>query len=112
VIGLIAVLLAGCGPNPNPQGVTDTGTIVGNLVDARTNQPIGYATLAVGTIVQQLTPNNNGQVLLQGVPTGTQTVHINSSGYQSIDVQVVVRKDQTSQLGPSGTYGLQPTSPQ
>jgi hypothetical protein len=111
VLGLIAVLAAGCSPNPNPSGVTDTGTIVGNLVDARSSQPIAYATISVGTIVQQLTPNNNGQVQLSNVPTGTQTVHISATGYQPVDVQVVVRKDQTSQLGPTGAYQLQPTAP-
>jgi len=96
-------VLAACGPNPNGQGVTDTGTVVGTLVDAgNPTQSIGTATIQIGVQVQRLSPADNGRFTLSGVPTGTQTITISAIGYTTYTNQVVVRANQTSDLGVVG----------
>ncbi len=96
-------MLSACGPNPNGQGVTDTGSVVGTIVDARTpTQAIPNATIQIGLVVQRLSPSDNGRFTLGNVPTGTQTIVISAIGYSTYQNQVVVRKDQTSDLGVIG----------
>jgi Carboxypeptidase regulatory-like domain len=107
VLGLFA-LLAACAPNPNGLGVTDTGTIVGRLVDAKTQQPINSATVSVGTQAVRLSASDAGGFTLT-VPIGTQTVDINAIGYAAAHVPVVVHKGQQSCLTDGCVpYGLQP----
>jgi CarboxypepD_reg-like domain len=102
VLGLLAVLSA-CAPNPNGQGVTDTGSVVGTVVDARTpTQAIPNATVQIGLQVQRLSPADNGQFKLNNVPTGTQTITISAIGYTTYTNQVVVRANQTSDVGVIG----------
>ena len=110
VFGILAALLAaGCSPNPNALGVTDRGGITGTLVDARRNaQTIQQAVVSVGAVAQTITSSNNGGFNLQNVPTGTQTLHISAPGYQAADVQVVVRVNQTTDIG---VYQLAPLGP-
>jgi hypothetical protein len=119
VVGLLALLafpVAGCSPNPNALGVTDTGTVTGRLVDGRTpTQPIQQALVSIGTQTYRLAPSDNGAFTIANVPVGTQTVSITAIGYQPVTLQVVVRKDQTTDIsvgnpGAVGTaYGLAPT---
>jgi hypothetical protein len=118
VFCLLALLVAGCSPNPNALGVTDTGTVTGRLVDARTpTQPIQQALISVGTQTYRLSPSDNGAFAIPNVPIGTQPVRIDAIGYATVTLQVVVRKDQTTDIstgnpGAIGTaYGLAPTSP-
>ncbi len=99
VIGLIALLAAGCAPNPNGAGVTDTGQVVGRVVDQQTQAPIQTAVVQVGEQTQRLSPADKGGFAFQNVPIGTQPVLITSPGYMSYPTQVVVRKDQQSDLG-------------
>jgi len=106
VLGLFA-LLAACAPNPNGQGVTDTGTITGRLVDAKTQAPINAATVSVGAVSVRLSASDNGGFTLT-VPIGTQTVDINSIGYLPAHLQVVVHKNQPSCITETCVpYGLQ-----
>ncbi|MBV9407895.1 MAG: carboxypeptidase regulatory-like domain-containing protein [Candidatus Eremiobacteraeota bacterium] len=92
----------GC-ENPNAQGVTDTGRVVGTLVDAaHQTEPIRSATIQIGVRVARISPADKGQFTLDGVPTGTQTLQISSPGFSTYTTQVVVRKDQTSDLGVLG----------
>ena len=102
MIALVAALAA-CGPNPNGQGVTDTGTVVGTVVDARTpTSAVPNATVQIGLQVQRLSPADSGRFTLQNVPTGTQTITISAIGYSPYTNQVVVRSNQTSDLGVIG----------
>jgi len=106
VLGLFA-LLAACAPNPNGLGVTDTGTITGRLVDAKTQAPINSATVAVGAQAVRLTASDSGGFTLT-VPIGTQTVDINALGYVPAHLQVVVHKNQPSCITDGCVpYGLQ-----
>jgi hypothetical protein len=98
IIGLFAVLAA-CAPNPNGQGVTDTGSVVGTIVDAKDQtQPIQTATIQIGVQVTRLSPADKGRFTINNVPTGTQTIQISSTGYATYSAQIVVRKDQTTEL--------------
>jgi PEGA domain len=102
-------VLAACAPNPNGQGVTDRGSVVGTLVDANhQTQAIQTATIQIGTAVTRISPADGGKFRLdQNVPTGTQPVSISSPGYNTYSTSVVVRKDETSDLG---VIGLQSTT--
>ena len=92
----------GC-ENPNPQGVTDVGSVVGTIVDAKTpTQAIGTATIQIGVQVTRLSPADQGKFTINNVPTGTQTITISSPGYATYSTQVVVRKNQTSELNVIG----------
>jgi Carboxypeptidase regulatory-like domain len=113
VLGLVALAAVtllgakGC-ENPNPEGVTDRGSVTGRLVDANhQDQPIPTATIQIGTQVMRISPADKGAFTVAGVPTGTQTIAISSPGYNTYTAQVVVRKDQTSELG---LIGLQSTT--
>jgi hypothetical protein len=103
-------VLAACAPNPNGLGVTDTGSVVGTIVDAKNQtQPIQSVTIQIGLQVRRLSPSDNGQFTIDNVPTGTQTITISSPGYASYSAQVIVRKGQTTELGLIGlasTTGL------
>ncbi|MGB8267740.1 MAG: carboxypeptidase-like regulatory domain-containing protein [Candidatus Velthaea sp.] len=104
VAGMLAVsTVAGCG-NPNPNGVTETGTITGRLVDAKTQQPIPQAQIRVGTIVYNVSAGDQGGFTLSNVPIGQQTVYITAIGYSlpSQDqpgISVIVQNGQNSALG-------------
>lgn len=102
VLGLTAALAA-CAPNPNGQGVTDTGSVVGTIVDAKNNtQPINSATVQIGVVVTRLSTSDNGRFTMNNVPTGTQTIVISSPAYQTYSGQVIVRKGQTTDIGVIG----------
>ncbi len=92
----------GC-ENPNALGVTDTGRVVGTLVEAaHQTQAIQSATIQIGVQVTRISPADGGKFHLENVPTGTQTVQISSPGFSTYTTQAVVRKDQTSELGVLG----------
>ena len=92
----------GC-DNPNGQGVTDRGRVVGTLVNAaRPTEPLATATVQIGTQVTRISPADKGQFHLDSVPTGTQTVQISSPGFTTYTAPVVVRKDETTDLSVIG----------
>lgn len=113
MLGLVAAVALlgakGC-DNPNAEGVTDRGSIVGALVDAKTpTNPLESATIQVGTMVTRIAASDKGRFTLSSVPTGTQTIQISSPGYNTYSAPVVVRKGQTSDVGVIGltsTTGL------
>ena len=101
------MLLAACSPNPNGAGVTDTGSVVGAVVDAKTKQPLQTATIQIGAQSRYLSPSDHGQFTFRNVPIGTQPVLIKSPGYNGYPMHVVVKKDQTSDLT---VIGLTPST--
>jgi hypothetical protein len=108
VLALFVAVLTACAPNPNGQGVTDTNTIVGTVVDAANpTQPVQTATIQIGVQVTRLSPADRGQFTLNNVPTGTQTITISSIGFNTYSAPVVVRKGDPIQLG---VIGLQSTT--
>jgi hypothetical protein len=92
-------LAVACSPNPNALGVTDTGTVIGRVVDAKTKQPLQTAVVNIGGQTRYLSPSDQGGFTIQKVQIGTQPVLIHSPGYNDYNGSVVVRKDQTSDIG-------------
>jgi Carboxypeptidase regulatory-like domain len=103
--GLLGLAVA-CSPNPNALGVTDTGTVTGRVVDAKTQQPIPTVVVSVGGQTRYLSPSDQGGFTIQNMQIGTQPVLIHSPGYSDYSGSVIVRKDQTSDIG---LIGLAPT---
>lgn len=87
----------GCQPDPNHIGVQDFGSIVGRVIDAKTNQPVNTALVAVGTTVTATT-DTQGAFTLTNVPAGTQTITVSAGGYNTASVEAKVKKDTTTQL--------------
>ena len=110
VLGLVAaVATGGCAPNPNGQGVTDTGTVVGVIEDAsHPGTPVQSAVVQVGYKSTRLNPPDKGGFVLSGVQTGTQPVLITSPGFATYSGSVIVHKDQSSDIG---RIGLAPVGP-
>jgi hypothetical protein len=105
----LCALLAACGPNPNPNGETHNGFIVGTILDAATGQPVPSATIVVGTIVRNLVASDNGKFILAGVPIGNQTLVIRSIGYTTETETILVTTGNTSKAGDAGLVRLQST---
>jgi hypothetical protein len=99
-------VLVQCGPNPNPNGVTDTGTINGVVLDSKTGQPLPTATVYVGTIVHNIVPSDGGQFVLNNVPIGQQTLTVQAIGYATEREVIAVTKGQQSPAGDAGTIRM------
>jgi outer membrane receptor for ferrienterochelin and colicins len=86
----------GCS-NPNYIGVQDYGAVTGRVIDAKTNQPVSSALVAVGSTVTATT-DAQGAFTLTQVPAGSQTVTVSAAGYVTTSQTASVKKDQTTQL--------------
>jgi hypothetical protein len=102
-------MLAACGPNPNPNGETHLGSIVGTVIDAGNGQPVPSATVVVGTIVRNLVASDDGKFTLEGVPIGNQTLVIRAIGYATETETILVTTGNTSKAGDAGLVRLQST---
>jgi hypothetical protein len=105
----ICWLLGGCGPNPNPNGETHTGAIVGTILDASNGQAVPAASVVVGTIVRNVVASDGGKFSLQNVPIGNQTLVIRAIGYATETETILVTTGNTSKAGDSGFVRLQST---
>jgi hypothetical protein len=104
------MLLAGCEPNPNGQGVVDSGTIVGRVIDAASLQPINVGLVSVGsTIVLNLSTASQGGFTLQNVPAGTQSLVVTVPGYAQFSQQIQVQANQVSEAGDGGIIRMNST---
>ena len=101
--------LAACGPNPNPNGETHMGTIVGTVLDASNGQPVPSATIVVGTLVRNLVASDSGKFILESVPIGNQTLVIRAIGYTTETETILVTTGNTSKAGDAGLVRLQST---
>ena len=68
-------------------GFAQTGSIEGTVRDARSNQRIANARLAVQGTNLMTTSNENGYYRLDNVPVGTYTVRVQVIGYNSVVVE-------------------------
>jgi hypothetical protein len=101
--------LAACGPNPNPNGETHMGAIVGTILDASTGQPVPAATVVVGIIVRNVVASDGGKFTLENVPIGNQTLVIRAIGYATETETILVTTGNTSKAGDAGLVRLQST---
>ncbi len=70
-----------------------TGTIRGRVTDATSQQPLAGAVVSFGSRSAQTQPN--GQYVLSGVPTGTDSLRARLIGYTATSRSVTVRGGQT-----------------
>jgi hypothetical protein len=101
--------LAACGPNPNPNGETHMGSIVGTILDASTGQAVPSATVVVGTIVRTVVASDGGKFSLANVPIGNQTLVVRAIGYATETETILVTTGNTSKAGDAGLIRLQST---
>ncbi len=85
-----------------------TGRVIGLVVDAETGQPLVGAQVNVeGTTIGMLA-NNDGRFLLQNVPTGDHTIHVERIGYAIGNQTVTVTEGGTA----TANFQLQPQAVQ
>jgi hypothetical protein len=105
----ICWMLAACGPNPNPNGETHVGSIVGTIIDATNGQAVPSASVVVGTLVRNVVPSDGGKFRLESVPIGNQTLVIRAIGYATETETILVTTGNTSKAGDAGLIRLQST---
>jgi hypothetical protein len=107
--GALCLTLAACGPDPNPNGETHVGSIVGTIIDASNGQAVPSASVVVGTHVRNVVASDGGKFTLEGVPIGNQTLVIRAIGYATETETILVTTGNTSKAGDAGLVRLQST---
>ncbi len=88
--------------------LVQTGTVAGQVTSATTGQGIGGANVCAASGSPCTTADGSGNYTLSDVLTGQQTLRASASGYFSLDQNVTVNYNQTSQLG----FVLSPALPE
>ena len=85
-----------------------TGVVSGQVMDARTRQPVAAATIVVRGTRIGTAAGDDGRFALPGVPAGSARLVVGRLGYRSDTVAVVVRRGDTTHI----TVALQPATAQ
>jgi hypothetical protein len=105
----LGFMLVACGPDPNPNGETHTGSIVGTILDSGNGQAVPSASVVVGELVRNVVASDGGKFTLIGVPIGNQTLVIRAIGYATETETILVTTGNTSKAGDAGLIRLQST---
>lgn len=99
VLGTLLLFALGdsCSPPPNVVGVQDFGHVVGRVLDAMTNRPIGNALVSVGSLYTTRA-DVSGAFNLRTV-AGDQTVTARAAGYTTATADTTITKDGTVSIG-------------
>ncbi|MEM7828011.1 MAG: carboxypeptidase regulatory-like domain-containing protein, partial [Candidatus Aenigmatarchaeota archaeon] len=94
---------------PLPPPPPTTGSVMGKVVDASTNQPLSGVSVVSGQL--SATTTDTGEFTLSGVPAGSQTVTFTLSGYATATATVNITAGSIINLGtiplsPSPTTGI------
>jgi len=102
VLGFVLLLSLGANGggcnNPNPNGVTEYGSVVGRVLDATNNRPVAGALVSVGSVYTAYA-DPSGAFTLINIPIGEQEVSADAPGYERATVTARVHKDQTTNGG-------------
>ncbi len=71
------------------------GCIIGRVVDASTNEPLGWTTLVITELNRGTHTNKDGYFYFQKIQTGTYTLKLSRVGYKSIVKRIAVIEDDT-----------------
>lgn len=66
------------------------GIVTGKLLDASTKEPLFFANISIEGTSIGTSSDEEGEFLLNNVPTGDQTLIISYIGYKSLEVQVSI----------------------
>jgi hypothetical protein len=105
------LVLAACA-NPNGGGLQDFGTVVGRVINASSNAPVGNTLVSIGA--RTVTPDARGGFVLRNVPIGMQTLTVQAAGFKPFTVQLEVGKytgpgtETPASVDPSGLIHLNP----
>ena len=98
LFALFAATVGAKGCDSNYIGVQDYGSVVGRVIDAKTNLPIGGVLVNVGSLYVTRSAAD-GTFTLPKVPVGSQEVDFSATGYQAAPgVTVAVAKDQANAI--------------
>ncbi len=81
--------------------VFDAGSLGGTITDATTSLPVTNAAIQIffnGSLINSSPTNSNGQYFFTDLNTGTYTVNIIASGYQTTNQGAIVFNNQTTTL--------------
>lgn len=81
----------------HPQKDTDTN-IFGHVLDAQTKEHLPYVTLQLKGTTIGTTTDASGHYLLKNLPTGKFTIVAQFVGYQTVEKEVVLKKETTIEL--------------
>lgn len=102
ILGAVLLLSLGANgggcSNPNAGGVTQYGTIVGRVLDATTNRPVGGVLVSVGSLYTTYTDPSGG-FTLKNIPIGNQDVTANVAGFAVNTIRARVREGQAANVG-------------
>lgn len=99
VLGTLLLFALGdsCSPPPNVVGVQDYGHVVGRVLDAMTNKPIGAALVSIGSLYTTRA-DVYGAFNLRTI-AGDQTVTARAAGYTTATADTTIPKDGTVSIG-------------
>ena len=95
---ITATVLAYCVPLAVPAQQATTGRVQGTVTDARSQTPIGNATVFIETLGIGTQTNDRGGYTLVNVPAGEQKVQVRRLGFASASRTVTVQVGQTTTL--------------
>jgi TonB-dependent receptor len=75
------------------------GIVTGKLLDASTKEPLFFANISIEGTSIGTSSDEEGEFLLNNVPTGDQTLIISYIGYKSLEVQVSIGPGETKNIG-------------
>ena len=102
IIALLAVgFVTGCGSDGDDGDGTTTGNVTGTVTDSNGNAVEG-ATCSITTTTTKAvysdTSDSDGVFLITGVPTGTWTLSISKTGYQTTTASVSISSGSTTEV--------------
>jgi hypothetical protein len=102
VLGFVFLLSLGANgggcSNPNAVGVQQYGTIVGRILDATNNRPVGNVLVSVGSIYTAYS-DPTGAFTLSNIPIGHQQVTASAPGYERNNATAMVHQNETTSIG-------------
>ncbi|MEM8938410.1 MAG: carboxypeptidase-like regulatory domain-containing protein [Bacteroidota bacterium] len=84
-------------PQNRPSASIQTGNINGVVVD-QFGESLGFATVALKGTQKGVFTNINGSFRINKIPVGKQILQVSNIGYESADVEVSVKADQTTRI--------------
>lgn len=76
----------------------DSGTLMGQVVDRETLDPVAYAYLHIEELNRTITAHSDGTFQFNNLPSGTYTLSVYRIGYQTLSQSVTISDDETTEI--------------